>query len=219
MNMVRSFLLSVLVMSCGSAMATEFFLLNKTPKPLYYKVGYHNVGQDLLSIPAAGAQDRKVMQWFEQQLEPKTGEGMLAPNAVAHVKSYRLIYLVLSETKQEGRHGQIVSFAGDKRVMNACQTRKQNDCVGTTLKDIHPSIVQGFDVATMSGISLGYIKFQQKGLTALAVPLVLVATQDPILEAQGKVGYIVTELAHTWGVVRTPKSFFYELQGMTLPGN
>lgn len=231
MKSIQSLLMGVVLLSCGSALATEVFLLNKTPKPFYYRVAYHNVGQDLLSIPAAGFKDPKTAQWFEEQLAPKFGEGILAPNEVAHVKSYRLKYIVVNETKPEslisrvmtpygdvmGPRGQIVSFSGDKRIRDACQIHKASDCLGSTMKDINPALAQGYDPATMKNYSQGYLTFQQKGLTNLAVPVVLVVTLDPVLESQGKVGYVLTELAHTWGLVRTPKSFFYELRTMQVP--
>lgn len=220
MNTIRTVFASLLVIGCGSMMATDVFLLNKTGKPLYYKVGYHTPGQDVLSIPALGAQDPKMMDWFAKQLEPKVGEGTLAPNASAQIMSYRVKYLIISDTKKEGLvKGQIVSFGGDKRILDLCQHRKQSDCIGSTLKDIKPSIALGLDSNTLRDISLGYIKFKQVGLTNLAVPLVLVITLDPALEKAGQIGYIVTELAHTWDLFtrRTPKAFFYELQKMPFP--
>jgi hypothetical protein len=212
------FLLGVFV--AGRSVATDVFLLNKTGIPFYYAVAYQTAAQDILNVAEAGVHDQKMQQWFNEQLDPKRGEGVLAPNNSAQVKSYRVKWVCISETRPDSlvHHaawnvgprvpppaGQIVSFTNDQRICSS--THKQSDCFGSTMHALRPSLVDGSLV------------LQQKGLTNLARPLVFVVTRDPELEKQGKIGFIVTETPHTWDILqrRTPTKFFYEVQGLPTP--
>lgn len=215
MKFIKKGIFSVIALvSYGQVVATDVFLLNKTTKPVSYDLEYYTFEQDALKavgsvtpfVAISGAIDKKKAEEYRKKMDWSHAKGDLAPNASVQVKSYRVYRLTVRPTQDAT--SRIVSIQGDKRIFAACQNRKSKECVGSTLKDIG-SVLAGTELI-----------FNQTGLSNIARPVVLVITQDPEMEKRGEVGYILTELPHTWDIFkrRTPTGFFYELQGMsTLP--
>jgi hypothetical protein len=135
---------------------------------------------------------------------PKKKSGMLRPNQVLHKAAYRLISLSLRDKPDSP--SLVTSLDGDTRIWHECKYYKLKDCLSKTLSLLSASITRE-----------GSILINQNLFYKVALPVVIVVSLDPGRERRGKIGYIITELGHTMGLIRRPKKFFFEVQKMPTP--
>jgi len=201
MKVVKLLLFLLGLSSVGSVIATELFLLNKTGRPLYYKLQYRTIDQ-VFAMMFQSVRP-KAQEWIRKRAQNKVKEGAILDNRILHAKSYLLSELLLKKDK-DGK-SLIRSIEGDQLVRNICETRRMEECEGIMFRFLRPRIYRG-------ALIIG-----QEPTNQVTRPLVVVVTLDPGMARQGKVDYILTELSHTGGLFRKPKPFFYTLQGIATP--
>jgi len=193
--------LFVLLTGVCQALATELFMINKTGKLIYYEISYFSLGQTVLKPFVPSTKDKTVKDYFDRLLQEKVQFGKLEKDQSIRIKSYRLQSIRL-KPKEKGR-SLITSFAGDQRILRKCRHVKWSICRGNVLKNIRRSEVK---------LRGGDLIIRQQPLERVVKPVVLAITNDP----KEKTGYILTELAHKWGLHK-PKIFFYQLKNMPTP--